>query len=91
VSELGEILAVRGTQHGPFRLHAGITQPLKEVMEDQANWDRAHLRRILRMIKRCTPPNLRHRFPWSQPPSPLFRSAEPTQECASHPPSEQPI
>jgi hypothetical protein len=38
VSELGEILAVRKTQHGPFRLHAGIKQRLKEVMEEQANW-----------------------------------------------------
>jgi hypothetical protein len=46
------ILAERGKAHGPFTLHAAITQDLKSVMARQASWQRltASQREALEMI-----------------------------------------
>jgi hypothetical protein len=89
MSEVGAILAVRRTQHGsvpaPCQDHATAQGGDGGPGQLGSGASASHLAN-----DQCTPPNLRHRFPWSQPPSPLFRSAKPTQECASHPRSEHP-
>jgi hypothetical protein len=39
MSEIRDILKVRGTTHGDYSDHARITQNIKSVMHDSPNWN----------------------------------------------------